>query len=167
MNFEESRLGTFLEWPANAAIDPARLAKAGFYYIEGLEVQCFMCGVRISDWNYGDQAMVRHRIKSPNCPFVITPTGTCNVPFIPAAADNAVTESTICQQSSDPQQSSSENSPSVPQKSTALLKEYSTFAQRILSFQNWPKTSIIHPKELASAGFYYLQNEDMVKKKLF
>jgi len=99
MNVEEKRLRTFREWPANAAIDPARLAKAGFYYTgHVLEVQCFLCGTRISDWNYGDQAIVRHRQKSPNCPFVLAPTVTCNVPLIPATADNVTAESTAhCQ----------------------------------------------------------------------
>ncbi|XP_039307614.1 baculoviral IAP repeat-containing protein 7-A isoform X2 [Solenopsis invicta] len=162
MNVEESRLKTFREWPTNAAVDPARLAKAGFYYTgNNSEVQCFMCNVKIADWNYGDQAMVRHRITSPNCPFVISPTGTCNVPLIPVSADNAAAASTTCQQSSDPH-SNSENSQSVPQRSS-LIREYSDLAQRLLSFRNWPKTNIIHPKELAEAGFYYLQDKDMVE----
>ncbi|XP_012523341.1 putative inhibitor of apoptosis [Monomorium pharaonis] len=165
MNVEKSRLGTFRKWPANATVDPARLAKAGFYYTgHSLEVQCFMCDVKISDWNYSDQAMVRHRMKSPNCPFVVAPTSTCNVPLVPALADSAAAESTTHQlQLSDPEQSSSENSPSVPQRSMALIREYGTFEQRLLSFENWPKTDVIDPKALAKAGFYYLQNKDMVE----
>jgi len=168
MNVEEKRLRTFREWPANAAVDPARLAKAGFYYTGHiLEVQCFLCGTRISDWNYGDQAMVRHRMKSPNCPFVLAPTNTCNVPLIPAAAENAAAESTTYQQSLDSQRSSSvESNPSIPQRAIDPSKEYSTFAQRILSFKNWPISSIVHPEQLALAGFYYLQSEDIVKKLL-
>lgn len=165
MNVEEKRLRTFREWPTNAAVDPARLAKAGFYYTgHGLEVQCFLCGTRISDWNYGDQAMGRHRLKSPNCPFVLTPTNTCNVPLIPMAADNAAAESTVHRQSLDPQRSTSdENNPNIPQNLDPS-REYSTFAQRLQSFKNWPITSIVHPEQLALAGFYYLQSEDMVKK---
>lgn len=168
MNVEEKRLRTFREWPANAAVDPARLAKAGFYYTgHGLEVQCFLCGTRISDWNYGDQAMGRHRLKSPNCPFVLTPTTTCNVPLVPVAADNAAAESTAHRQSLDPQRSSNvENNPNISQRLTGPSMEYSTFAQRLQSFQNWPITSIVHPEQLALAGFYYLQSEDMVKKLL-
>lgn len=164
MNVEEKRLRTFREWPTNAAVDPARLAKAGFYYTgHGLEVQCFLCGTRISDWNYGDQAMGRHRLKSPNCPFVLTPTNTCNVPLIPMAADNAAAESTVHRQSLDPQRSTSdENNPNIPQNLDPS-REYSTFAQRLQSFKNWPITSIVHPEQLALAGFYYLQSEDMVE----
>lgn len=164
MNVEEKRLRTFREWPANAAIDPARLAKAGFYYTgHDLEVQCFLCGTRVSDWNYGDQAIVRHRQKSPNCPFVLAPTITCNVPLItlPATAGSVTAESTALRQLADPQQSSSvECNPNEPQ--AVPSREYSTFTQRLLSFKNWP-TNIVHPEQLALAGFYYLQREDMVK----
>ncbi|XP_071626658.1 death-associated inhibitor of apoptosis 2 [Temnothorax longispinosus] len=167
MNVEEKRLRTFREWPANAAIDPARLAKAGFYYTGHiLEVQCFLCGTRISDWNYGDQAMVRHRLKSPNCPFVLAPTSTCNVPLIPGTADNnAAAESTAHRQSpSDPQRSSGvEDDPDVPQSLTDPSREYGTFAQRLQSFKTWPITSIVHPEQLALAGFYYLQSKDVVE----
>lgn len=163
MNVEEKRLRTFRGWPANAAVDPARLAKAGFYYTGHVqEVQCFLCGTKISDWNYGDQAIVRHRMNSPNCPFVLGPSSTCNVPFIPVAADNTTAESTRHGQS--PRRSNSiETNSSIPQRPRPL-KEYSTYAQRLLSFKNWPVTSIVHPEQLALTGFYYLQNGDMVKK---
>ncbi|KYN26817.1 Apoptosis 2 inhibitor [Trachymyrmex cornetzi] len=169
MNVEESRLGTFRgKWPANAAVDPTRLAKAGFYYTgHDLEVQCFFCGTRISDWNYGDHVMVRHRTKAPKCPFVLAPTNTINIPFIPGIAENAAAGSSMHQQSSaddhSQQSSSVENNPSLPQRSMDPLKEYGTLVERIVSFQKWPKTSIIHPHKLAMAGFYYLQNEDMVE----
>ncbi|KAL0120680.1 hypothetical protein PUN28_008391 [Cardiocondyla obscurior] len=163
MNVEEQRLRTFREWPANAAIDPARLAKAGFYYTGHiLEVQCFLCGIRISDWNYGDQAIVRHRQESPNCPFVLAPNSTCNVPLVPVSANTA--ESALHRQSPDPQQSSSiENNQSAPQTLSSPLREYSTFPQRLQSFKSWPINNIVHPEQLALAGFYYLQNEDMVE----
>ncbi|KYN06939.1 Apoptosis 2 inhibitor [Cyphomyrmex costatus] len=171
MNVEENRLRTFRgKWPANAAVDPTRLAKAGFYYTgHDLEVQCFFCGTRISDWNYGDHAMVRHRTKAPKCPFVLAPTNTINIPFIPGTAENAAAESSTHQQSpatDHPQRSSSvEDDLSLPQRSVDPLKvmEYSNLVERIVSFQKWPKTSIIHPHKLAMAGFYYLQREDMVE----
>lgn len=168
MNLEEARLRTFREWPANATVDPARLAKAGFYYTgHVLEVQCFLCGTRISDWNYGDQAMVRHRMKSPHCPFVLAPSNTCNVPLVPAAAENAAAESRTTywtsRSSSDSQQPSGVDHPRILQRPADPLKEYGTFAQRILSFKDWPKSRFVHPEQLALAGFYYLQSEDVVE----
>ncbi|XP_011630439.1 baculoviral IAP repeat-containing protein 7-A isoform X1 [Pogonomyrmex barbatus] len=166
MNVEEKRLRTFREWPANAAVDPVRLAKAGFYYTGHiLEVQCFLCGTKISDWNYGDQAMVRHRLKAPNCPFVRDSASTCNVPLIPVADNTTAVESTTqSRQLLDLQQSNSVgNNSSMVQRPMDPSKEYSTITQRLLSFNNWPISSIVHPEQLALAGFYYLQCEDMVE----
>ncbi|XP_011876980.1 PREDICTED: E3 ubiquitin-protein ligase XIAP-like [Vollenhovia emeryi] len=167
MNIEERRLRTFREWPANAAVDPVRLAKAGFYYSGHVqEVQCFLCGAKISDWNYGDQAMGRHRQKSPSCPFVLSPSSTCNVPLVPATVGSAAAESTARRQSSDSRQSVSvqcDGASAPPLRPLDFAKEYVTFAKRLQSFKNWPITNIVHPEKLAMAGFYYLQKEDMVE----
>ncbi|XP_050447705.1 E3 ubiquitin-protein ligase XIAP-like isoform X2 [Cataglyphis hispanica] len=169
MNVEEKRLATFREWPSNAAIGASCLAKAGFYYTgRCLEVQCFLCGTMISDWNYGDQAMARHRRTAPNCPFVIDPAGTCNVPFIPTTASVAL-ESTNTT-SSNTRRSDSDEGPEqllssvTPWLSNPLtLREYETVSQRLQTFDNWPLSSIIRPEQLAAAGFYYLQYKDLVE----
>lgn len=167
MNVEEKRLRTFREWPTNAAVDPTRLAKAGFYYTgQILEVQCFLCGARISDWNYGDQAMARHRLKSPNCPFVLSPTSTCNVPLVPAAADNSTSAESTARRQSLERPGSVESDLDDSQRLTEPSREYGTFAQRLQSFKSWPISSIVHPEQLALAGFYYLQSKDVVKKLL-
>ncbi|XP_043511481.1 putative inhibitor of apoptosis isoform X1 [Frieseomelitta varia] len=161
MNIEENRLRTFTDWPVNAAVDAARIAKAGFYYTgHALEVQCFLCGVKISDWNYGDQAIARHRLAEPTCPFVQNPSSTCNVPLIPinnfglassssteTSQDNNVVE---CQSTS-------------PCQNKEPQKEYRTVSQRLQSFTNWPISSIVSPEKLAKAGFYYLQQDDEVQ----
>nr|CAD7402803.1 unnamed protein product [Timema poppensis] len=82
MNCEEKRLVTFNTWPANAPVDARRMAKAGFVYTgTGLVVECFLCHGRIDDWDYGDQAMARHRIMYPNCPFVLDPNQAGNIPL--------------------------------------------------------------------------------------
>ncbi|GLG97781.1 Death-associated inhibitor of apoptosis 2 [Gryllus bimaculatus] len=83
MNQEQSRLNTFQSWPANAEVEPQRIAKAGFFYTGiGLEVECFSCGRRISEWNYGDQVMARHRLLNPECPFVKDPITSGNIPVV-------------------------------------------------------------------------------------
>lgn len=83
MNIEQSRLDTFQSWPANAEVEPQRIAKAGFFYTgSGLEVECFSCGKRIAEWNYGDQVMARHRLLNSNCPFVIDPISSGNIPVV-------------------------------------------------------------------------------------
>lgn len=80
MNFERSRLRTFQTWPSNSPVSSKRIAKAGFFYTgHELEVQCFSCGVKISDWNYNDCVMAKHRAKDPGCPFVKNPEASGNV----------------------------------------------------------------------------------------
>lgn len=79
MNVEENRLRTFSDWPSDTVVSPVRIAKAGFFAInEEQTVQCFACGVRISEWEYGDQVMAKHRQLSPQCPFVIDPSTSGN-----------------------------------------------------------------------------------------
>lgn len=78
--FESKRLQTFQSWPIDAPIESARVAKAGFYFTgRGYEVQCFACGGRISHWDYGDQAVSKHRQMNPSCPFLLNRSS--NVPI--------------------------------------------------------------------------------------
>lgn len=163
MNVEEKRLATFREWPSNATIGASCLAKAGFYYAgRFLEVQCFLCGTRISDWNYGDQAMARHRRKAPTCPFVLDPARTCNVPLIPVTAGSMTSSSSRVESVESPQ-----DSRVASRSSSDSLRKYQTVSQRLQTFDSWPLTSVIRPEQLASAGFYYLQYEDMVIRLLW
>jgi baculoviral IAP repeat-containing protein 2/3 len=157
MNIENNRLRTFEGWPANAAVEPQRIAKAGFFYTgRGLEVQCFSCGGKISEWNYGDQVMARHRALDPQCPFVKSPTQSGNVPIIPGDTPQ-------------PSTSSSEADGERPSSSTVgdsgtwdQGMMYRSEAARLESFRSWPISFIVAPERLAKAGFYYLQQGDKV-----
>lgn len=89
MNIEENRLQTFTDWPPDTAVPPARIARAGFFSLnQDLAVECFSCGLRMSEWNYGDQVMARHRHLNPQCPFVLDPSTSGNVPKTAQSADN-------------------------------------------------------------------------------
>lgn len=89
MNNESARLNTFSNWPSSAPVDPIRIAKAGFFYTgQGVEVQCFSCGGKISEWNYGDQVMARHRRLDANCPFVVNPQSSGNVALVLGQLDS-------------------------------------------------------------------------------
>lgn len=135
MNVEENRLQTFNEWPQDAEVNPSRIAKAGFFSTkQGLEVECFSCHVKISDWNYGDQVMARHKTLSPFCAFVLNPTTSGNVPIISAV--------------------------NVPSSSASYRD---SLAMRLATFENWPASNIVTPESLARAGFYYLKEGDNTK----
>lgn len=136
MNVEENRLRTFNEWPADASVSPQRIAKAGFYSTkQGLEVECFACRGKISSWNYGDQVIARHRTLNPQCPFVLNPATSGNIPCVVSP-------------------------PSIPSSSTF---DYKNEATRLASFENWPIPDIVTPEALAKAGFYSLRNGDNTK----
>ncbi|XP_013192066.1 baculoviral IAP repeat-containing protein 7 [Amyelois transitella] len=152
MNNEANRLNTFSTWPASAPVDPIRIAKAGFYYTgEGTEVQCFCCGGKISEWNYGDQVMWRHRHMEPNCEFVVNPRQSGNVPLVlgsecPSTIDSST--SWTSEEQIDPIESSQDY---------GLTEEdevYKSDPLRLLSFINWNDTSVSR-EALVSAGFYH------------
>lgn len=136
MNFETNRLNTFNNWPSSAPVDPIRIAKAGFFYTgEGTEVQCFSCGGKISDWNYGDQVMWRHRIMDPDCTFVVNSQRSGNVALVlgqecPSASELATSWSTLEER----------NYPVESTREYGLTEEdemYKSDALRLLSFTNW------------------------------
>lgn len=136
MNVEANRLQTYNNWPRDAAITPERLAKAGFFSMgNGLEVECFACHIKISDWSYGDQAMERHRTSSPGCSFVIDPSATDNVPLIM----------------------------NTPRPSSSHQQFQESLDVRLASYENWPSENIVSADSLARAGFYYLKKDDNTK----
>ncbi|GLV43984.1 Death-associated inhibitor of apoptosis 2 [Carabus blaptoides fortunei] len=157
MNNEESRLRTFSAWPSDAAVDPVRIAKAGFYYTgQGLEVQCFCCGGKITEWNYGDQVMAKHRRLDPSCPFVINPSTTGNVPKLTTNS----TVNLLPPTSTLAQPSTTTASPSETVDSDREL--YRTVSSRLNTFVDWPVPNIVSPEVLAKAGFYSLHLADKV-----
>ncbi len=62
MKSEAERLLTFAQWLHNDKVEASKIAKAGFFYTgKYAEVKCFWCGCVLSQWDYGDQVMARHR----------------------------------------------------------------------------------------------------------
>lgn len=153
MNTEQNRLRTFAEWPSSAAVSAERIAKAGFYYTgTGQTVQCFACGVSISEWNFEDQAMASHRLANPDCPFVLDPDSCNNVPLLRSNSID-VTPS-----------SSSSNSSQNSEVTNFANVDLTQYSQRLATFENWPIPEIISAERVARSGFYYLQEAYMVSK---
>ncbi|CAG9562708.1 unnamed protein product [Danaus chrysippus] len=149
MNREANRMNTFTNWPTSAPVEPSRIAKAGFFYTgHGTEVQCFSCGRKISEWNYADQVMWRHRTLEPNCAFVVNPGLSGNVPLVLGRECSV--------QSNRPAEIEEEQS-----QDYGLTEEdemYKSDSLRLLSFVNWydyNDDSSVSREELVSAGFYH------------
>lgn len=67
----ENRLKTFheSEWKLNF-ITPNQMANAGFYYLGQQDrVRCMFCSTELDYWQQGDDPLVEHKRKSPQCPF--------------------------------------------------------------------------------------------------
>ncbi|XP_063381407.1 baculoviral IAP repeat-containing protein 7-B [Cydia fagiglandana] len=151
MNLEINRLNTFSNWPMGAPVDPIRIAKGGFFYTgQGTEVECFSCGGKISQWNYGDQVMMRHRRMDPNCPFVVNPQMAGNEPLVldrPFTAQSAA----VPVSASVPDDLVTTSQDAGPTEEDEM---YKSDALRLLSFINWQDDSVSR-EALVSAGFYH------------
>ncbi len=68
MRSEEERLQTFQNWPTDAPVSPAELARAGFHYLGyGDTVQCFCCDGILRHWVHGDTPRGEHERHFPAC----------------------------------------------------------------------------------------------------
>ncbi|XP_071443953.1 death-associated inhibitor of apoptosis 2-like [Hetaerina americana] len=148
MHAEEQRLRTFVGWPLTSGIDSKGIARAGFFYTgRGLEVECFACRCRISDWNYADSAIDRHRELNPNCSFVLNPNGSSNIPIaFPSSSPPAQVE-----------QKGYRSEASVYDRGGP---DYRKEEVRLASFcredgKRWPVPDKVSPSALAKAGFYW------------
>lgn len=158
MNVEEQRLRTFRDWPGNAAVESSRIAQAGFYFTgPGLGVTCFSCGCQISDWNYGDQVMTRHRTLNPNCAFVRDPGSSGNIPLTTARTNSS-------SQTQSPNRVNRRERGQIG-KWESQNTRYRSEQARLESFEGWPIPFIVTPEALAETGFYFLHQGDKVKLK--
>lgn len=66
----ENRLRTFnSEWKL-PFITPDQMANAGLYYLGKQDrVRCMFCSKEFDYWQRGDDPLVEHKRKSPQCPF--------------------------------------------------------------------------------------------------
>lgn len=179
--YERVRLQTFQSWPANAKVAAWKMAKAGLLYTgQEEEVKCTWCGVIISEWQYGDQVMAKHRMSSPDCPFVRNQSD--NVPSVPGDNSPAPAISVPVPEDTDdvgpatprlglvrppffpPMETDQQDDPdrdrSSPEGPTEL--DYRSEAARLASFANW-EVAFISPSDLARAGFYSLNQHDSCK----
>ncbi|XP_055855654.1 death-associated inhibitor of apoptosis 2 [Episyrphus balteatus] len=148
MNSEENRLRSFVSWPANAPIDPHRLARGGFYATGNqLETECHWCKKKISDWQYGDQIVARHRRLFPLCMYIINPAESGNIPLINGSVASG-------------NESGNLNNPPPSNNSEEI--DLKNEMHRLATFKNWPNPNI-SPQSLVKAGFYYLNQSDQVK----
>ncbi|OPL21338.1 hypothetical protein AM593_05439, partial [Mytilus galloprovincialis] len=73
MSSELLRVSTYSNFPRDISINLIKMAKTGFYYIDGRKTKCFSCGVTYDKWKSGDDPVVIHRLLSPSCALLAEP----------------------------------------------------------------------------------------------
>lgn len=147
MRSEEERFRTFQNWPSNAPVTPADLARAGFYFLgAGDQVQCFCCDGILRYWVHGDSALEEHKRHFPACDFVLG-RNVGNIRRHPGSSDDVDGQllSQLQRMTVDDQGMGGQ----------AVYPEMEAEDTRLTTYHNWPTGASVHPDTLARAGFFY------------
>lgn len=187
MKYEEVRLSTFRGWPANAKVEAWKMAKAGLLYTgQEEEVECTFCGCVLTDWQYGDQVMSKHRQASPTCPFVQNQSDNVPLGSRPSSATDGGggnRQSDGGGETGDPRPIDTEDTDDVGMDRSRISRgvleadhspdsdpmdlsnvirlhdEMKSESRRLASFAGW-SVPFIRPADLAKAGFYSVNQRD-------
>ncbi|XP_014769317.1 baculoviral IAP repeat-containing protein 7-A [Octopus bimaculoides] len=132
---ELNRIKSFCKWSTSYPLKPNDLAANGLYH-KGPEdnVCCVFCKCEIRNWKANDNIKEKHRLVSPNCPFLCEDF-VDNTP-IPNKSDIIF------------------DRPKHPGLSLLI--------ERLKTFSSWPKDKKQKPEALAEAGFYHIGKADTV-----
>ncbi|XP_030625349.1 baculoviral IAP repeat-containing protein 7 [Chanos chanos] len=157
MRSEEERFRTFHNWPRDAPVNPADLARAGFYFLGyGDTVRCFCCEGVLRYWVHGDSPLDEHRRHFPSCDFVLG-RDVGNIQRFPQPGP---TDSVDGQLLTQLQRMTVDDQAVAGQ---AVYPEMESEDTRLSTFHNWPTTAPVQPDILAQAGFFYTGQGDNVK----
>lgn len=161
---EENRLRTFdNKWP-HAFISPHILAKIGLSYIGPHDqVKCVFCQIKISTWELGDNEVTEHFRWSPNCS-LLNKKDTFNKPKQPTSELNELL-SQIDIENAEVDFGAYVETPLCNMKEN--LKNYCfphllAEADRLDTYNDWPKFTNLTPRKLSKAGFFHTQKADSV-----
>ncbi|XP_029649347.1 putative inhibitor of apoptosis isoform X3 [Octopus sinensis] len=131
---ELNRIKSFLKW-SSYPLKPNDLAANGFFHKGPADnVCCVFCKCEIKNWKANDNIKEKHRLVSPNCPFLCEDF-VDNIP-IPTKSDIIFDR--------------------------PIHPGLSLYGERLKTFSSWPKDKKQHPEALAEAGFYHNGNADTV-----
>ena len=180
MSSEMLRLGSFTAWPPGKFPVASNLAAAGFYFMGPDDtVKCFSCGGTICDWKQGMLPDNEHRKRYPDCDLVKN-REVLNKPMLDPRATNLVHNQVMTLFSAQEQvpnqmgmsfinmnlRTSAEQRPggTLPQSppgpnNLGMLHE----DVRLATFDAWPYENMVPASRLATAGFYYLPQDERVQ----
>jgi hypothetical protein len=159
------RLGSFSGW--SYEYPPIMLSRAGFHWTGMLDtVQCYACGVKISDWKSNDNAKEKHKIACPSCPIIVNLMSIDGGHFHFVGDKDTITSKhpphdVECMEIGDSFGNISDVIDIREYKKLKRIrqpiKEFASTYARELSFRgcDWPKHLTAQPKTLAQAGFFF------------
>ncbi|XP_058066268.1 death-associated inhibitor of apoptosis 1-like [Anopheles bellator] len=178
LHVEICRLETFRSWKL-PFIRPKELARYGFYYT-GIEnrVKCNFCCLENNVWEPGDDILLLHLNRSPECPLFIKRASN-NVPIdidfqdyylddLPFARKYGIARTIESAHTVDDDYSAVMGQLSnVALGNTTIVQSsayprYAAEAVRFRSFQHWPTSIHQKPQQLSDAGFFYTGSADRV-----
>ncbi|XP_076083713.1 baculoviral IAP repeat-containing protein 7-like [Mytilus galloprovincialis] len=104
MSNELLRVSSYSSFPREININLIKMAKTGFYYIDGRKTKCFSCGITYDRWKSGDDPVVIHKMLSPSCALLAEPriSSSANqeeqTTVVPNNTDSTVDTTTISSQ---------------------------------------------------------------------
>ncbi|XP_071112519.1 baculoviral IAP repeat-containing protein 7-B-like isoform X6 [Haliotis cracherodii] len=142
LHSEADRLQTFEHWPLASAVNPQRLAKAGFYYIGPSDrVRCVFCYGILKSWLPNDDPETEHRTHFPDCPFLQgREVGNVPMPTWQAARPR-----------------------SLVRMESIRFPAYDEIGTRLESVSRLPRSVLQDRQVIAEAGFFYTGFGDSVK----
>ncbi|XP_052005209.1 E3 ubiquitin-protein ligase XIAP-like isoform X2 [Xyrauchen texanus] len=150
------RLISFQHFPRSQEVSAERLARAGFYYTgEADRVRCFSCNATVEDWKSGDAPLQRHQLASPACSFLSCAHGL-NV-LNDLSSDCAYNEE------AESREFLLRTGEVVDETIYPNVPHMRSEEARLRTFSNWPANSPVQPCDLAEAGLYYLERDDIVQ----
>ncbi|XP_054837585.1 baculoviral IAP repeat-containing protein 7 [Eublepharis macularius] len=158
MTSEERRLRTFQCWPDSAAVSPADLAAAGFFFVgPGDRVKCFCCGGVLYEWVAEDDPIEEHRKFFPMCPFIQgIGVGSQRAPRARGLQDCVDGQFLGMLQNIGMEEEAVPDSP--PEYPNMEMED-----NRLVTFNTWPSSARVSPELLARAGFFYTGEGDYVR----
>ncbi|KYM99237.1 Baculoviral IAP repeat-containing protein 2 [Cyphomyrmex costatus] len=179
--FESVRLDSYKILPYLWKVEPQKLAAAGFYYTgESDQVQCFMCDVKLCNWEPKDDPFADHQRESSKCEFIRNiPCGNVPIGTDPSTIPIPVVNKRIdvpnrlfefptfaihFNQSSENQNTIERRTYWLEQLVGRNLIKFkyslcSEYTIRLATYKKWPKSKS-QAKKLAAAGFCYSGNSD-------
>ena len=170
---EEKRLRTFRCWPPSAAVSPAGLAKAGFYYLgQADRVRCAFCAGTVVSWQVGDHPWAEHQRLFPQCSFM-QGLETRNIPLPTQESGDRSVSALAIGERSFPQPAQGQGEDIDPDQRLSPLSAADVIhpnlmkvERRLETFNNWPQDIVQRPQDLAQAGFFYTRGDRIAGKNI-